>query len=205
LPTASSTGTADTRPSQKWRRIALILAGVTALLLVAGLVAFCFPRQCLCVDSGEVKADAIVLLGGGAGERPTRAAELFRAGVANTILVSGAGDTDDNRRLLVKRGVPAGAIRMERESRTTRENALLSIRLLRSLGAKRVVIVTSWYHSRRALKCFEHYAPDMEFYSRPSYFAYEQSEWSRERTGRRIRIEYLKIIGYWFRYGIAPL
>ena len=40
------------------------------------------------------------------------------------------------------------------------------------MGAQRVIIVTSWYHSRRALACFEHYAPDMKFYSRPSYFGY---------------------------------
>ena len=63
------------------------------------MAAFIFPQEILCVDSGDVQADVIVLLGGGAGERPTRAAELYHAGVAKRIVVSGAGDTDDNRRL----------------------------------------------------------------------------------------------------------
>jgi uncharacterized SAM-binding protein YcdF (DUF218 family) len=177
---------------------------VVALLALGVQLAFRYAPRFLCLDSGEVKADAIVLLGGGAGERPGRAAELFRSGVAKTIIVSGAGDTDDNRRLLVKRGVPATSIQMERDSKTTKENAEFSIPLLRQIGAKRVVIVTSWYHSRRSLKCFKHYARDIEFFSRPCYFAYERSAWSQERTARRIRMEYVKLIGYWFRYGIAP-
>jgi uncharacterized SAM-binding protein YcdF (DUF218 family) len=176
-----------------------------ALLSLLALTAFLFPQQILCVDSGDVQADAIVLLGGGAGERPTRAAELYHAGVAKKIIVSGAGDTDDNRRLLVHRGVPASAIQMERDSKTTKENAMFSIPLLRNLGAKRVIIVTSWYHSRRALRCFQHFGPDIQFYSRPSYFAYRRSDWSSERTARRIRIEYSKILWYWFRFGVWPL
>jgi len=184
--------------------VLLPLAGVGILLVVAGLVAFQFPQQLLCVDSGEVKADAIVLLGGGAGERPARAAELYHAGAGKMIIVSGAGDTEDNRRLLVKRGVPPGAIQMERDSKTTKENAQFSIPLLNRLGARRVVIVTSWYHSRRALNCFQHYAKDIQFYSRPSYFAYARADWLRERTNRRIRAEYWKLIGYWLRYGVWP-
>ena len=58
---------------------------------------------------------------------------------------------------------------------TTRENALLSIPLLRSHDDTRVIIVTSWYHSRRALNCFRHYAPDLHFYSRPSYSGFARS------------------------------
>jgi hypothetical protein len=55
--------------------------------------------------------------------------------------------------------------------------------LLRQMGAKRVIIVTSWYHSRRALACFEHYAPDIKFYSRPSYFGYVgKTEDGRQRA-----------------------
>ena len=177
------------------------------LIVLGGfaLVALRFPSQLLCLDTGPVvQADAIVLLGGGAGERPARAAELFRDGVAGSILVSGAGDANDNRRLLVKRGVPPSAIHMEPNSTTTKQNAQFSIPLLRQIGAKRVVIVTSWYHSRRALRCFEHYGKDIQFFSRPSYFAYAHTEWSRERTNRRIRLEYLKLIGYWIRYGVCP-
>jgi uncharacterized SAM-binding protein YcdF (DUF218 family) len=187
----------------KWV-IRLSVALLAAVLLLA-LVAFIFPQEILCVDSGDVHADVIVLLGGGAGERPNRVAELYRAGVAKTILVSGAGDTDDNRRLLVHRGVPASAIQMERDSKTTKENAVFSMPLLDNLGAKRVIIVTSWYHSRRALRCFQHYGPDIQFFSRPSYYAYHRNEWSNERTARRIRAEYTKMFWYCIRFGVWPV
>src|ERR1035437_1982411 len=84
--------------------------GLLALLLSA---AFCFPQQVLCVDSGDVQADVFVVLGGGSYERPTRAAELFLAGSAPRIIVSGAGDAAENQRLLLSKGVPVAAIELE--------------------------------------------------------------------------------------------
>lgn len=181
----------------------LLLFGALPVVVVC-LAAFLFPRQVLVIDDGRTQADAIVLLGGGSGERPTRAAELFRSGIAPRIVVSGAGDAAGNRLLLINRGVPASAIQLETDSKTTRENAQFSIPLLRAAGAKRVVLVTSWYHSRRALKCFRHYGPDITFYSCPSYYGFGRADWSREHLRRRIHAEYIKTLGYWVCYGVCP-
>ncbi|HTL16664.1 MAG TPA: YdcF family protein [Patescibacteria group bacterium] len=181
----------------------LIAAVAVVILLLIG-AALLLPHQVLVIDDGQVHADAIVLLGGGAGERPARVAELFRDGAAPKVLVSGAGDADGNRLLLMHRGVPSGAISLEPDSRTTRENALLSIPLLRAMGARKIIIVTSWYHSRRSLKCFRHYAPDLVFYSCPSYHGFNRSDWSQEHLRRRIRAEYTKLAGYWLLYGVCP-
>ena len=188
--------------AKKLRKVALGL-GIALLLLLTAL--WLFPEQVLVVDDGNVKADVIVLLGGGSGERPTRAAELFRSNAAPRILISGAGDTDGNRLLLMHRGVPASAISLEPNSRTTKENALLSIPVLRASGAKRVILVTTWYHSRRALKCFRHYAPDLTFFSCPSYYGFARSDWSHDHLRRRINAEYTKTVGYWLCYGVCPL
>lgn len=174
------------------------------LLAAAGVVGWLFPLQILYLDSGDVRADVLVVLGGGAQERPARAAELFRSGAAPRIIVSGAGDCTNNLLILMAAGVPGRAIELEGRSETTRENAAFSIALLRAAGAKSAIIVTSWYHSRRALACFEHYAPDIKFYSRPSRNAYPRSEWSHAGLWHYIRAEYLKIPGYWLRYGICP-
>jgi uncharacterized SAM-binding protein YcdF (DUF218 family) len=187
---------------RKWILRGALVLGVLFLALVAA--AFFFPKIFLCVDSGPVKADVIVLLGGGLGERPERAAELFKERAAPRIIVSGLGDCEINRRLLLKAGVPDGAVQLEGRSRTTKENAQFTIQLLREQGVRRVIIVTSWYHSRRALKTFQHFAPEMKFYSRPSYFAFARADWLRQKISRRIYLEFLKLPGYWIRYGVNP-
>lgn len=187
----------------RWFLRAGLLAAIT-VLLTAGTCYF-LPQQVLTVESGPVKADVIVVLGGDSRERPERAAELFKAGDAALIICTGAGDAVTSQASLTNAGVPLSAIRLEPCARTTQENARLSIPILRALGARRVIIVTSWYHSRRALACFEHYAPDLRFYSRPSYYGYPKTEWNHDGIGGYIQAEYRKIFGYWVCYGVCPL
>ena len=187
------------------KRCLQILSGLAGLLLILAVAAFVFPQQFLCVDSGNVAGEALVVLGGGSYERPVRAAELFRAHAAPRIVVTGEGDFETNRRLLEQAGVPKGAIILEPKAKTTRENALDTIPILREQGVKDVILVTSWYHSRRALRCFRHYAPDIKFYSRPAYFAFSRSEWRRQGMCRYIQAEYAKLIAYWLRYGVSPI
>jgi uncharacterized SAM-binding protein YcdF (DUF218 family) len=189
-----------------WRAFGFLAA--VAILL--GLTVFLFPKQVLTVDSGPVKADVLVVLGG-TPDRAVRAAELFKQGEAPRILVSGGGDSASNKKLLERNGVTNTVIIMEDKSRTTRENAEYSIPLLRQLGAHRVIIVTTWYHSRRAVACFEHFAPDITFYSNPSYFGYggkagdekRKADWKRAR--RYADSEYFKLLGYWVCYGVCPI
>jgi uncharacterized SAM-binding protein YcdF (DUF218 family) len=221
-------------PKRFWRRwgVKLLLGGVT-LLIVAAALAYCFPQQVLTVDSGPVTADVMVVLGGGATERPQRAAALFQQGEAPLIICSGSGDAPTYKDVLIQNGVPAPDVLVETNSRTTRENAEFTIPLLHALGTHRVIIVTSWFHSRRALACFEHYAPDLTFYSRPSYEGYRSrpdgegqtmeggsnvsvsvfqlsafkakqlADW-REVQGY-VKSEYWKLLGYWVCYGVWPI
>jgi uncharacterized SAM-binding protein YcdF (DUF218 family) len=180
-----------------------VLALFAAFLLLAG-VAILFPQNFLCMDSGAVKADVIVVLGGGPHEqRAERAAELFKENFAPRIIVSGAGDEPIHRQILIQSGVPAVAIQIEDKSTTTRENAEFTIKLLRAEKIRSAILVTSWYHSRRALKIFERFAPEIKFYSRPSYFAFGREDWSRVMA-KRIYLEYMKLPGYWVRYGVCP-
>jgi uncharacterized SAM-binding protein YcdF (DUF218 family) len=190
-----------------WRLIKKILKTAivfTVLVTAVAVFAWFYPEKFLCVDSGKVSADVIVVLGGGSHERPERAAELFKAHAAPRILVTGEGDDGINRQLLISNGVPASAIEVESKSMTTRENAEFSIKLLRAEKIHSAILVTSWYHSRRALKTFEHYAPEIRFYSRPSYFAFARDDWKKLGINKRMRLEFLKLPGYWIRYGVTP-
>lgn len=187
------------------RTVLKILFAAILLPVLLALATFFFPKQVLTVDSGPVKADALVVLGGAGAERPERAAELFKQGEAPRILVSGNGDCEWIKQYLEAKEVPRAAITLESRSHTTRENAEFSIPLLRQMGAHRVIIVTSWFHSRRALMCFEHYAPDLTFYSRPSYLGYSEASWNQKGTGGGFKSEYLKLLGYWVCYGVCPI
>lgn len=103
----------------------------TFIVVVSGLGIFAWLKgQTLLRGAADIwiisdavtPADAAVVLGGGFGDRAFVAAELFRKGLVNKVLVSqveedraaaiGAvqGDRESTRQLLLKLGVPATAI-----------------------------------------------------------------------------------------------
>ena len=115
------------------------------------------------------QADAIVVLGGGLGS-PTRqtvypelypgadrgwqAARCFHAGKAPVILFSGVSEGPGMRQFLNDLGVPPGKILLEAESRNTFENGVFTREKLKALKAKKVILVTSAWHLRRAVMTF---------------------------------------------------
>ena len=185
-----------------WFRLVIGLAVFGAALCVAALF---FARTFLRTENVQGKADVIVILGGETVHRWGRALELYKQGVAPQMIVAGQGDCDEVRRALVREGVPNDAITLECQSRSTRENALFTVPLLRARSCRRVIIVTSWFHSRRALHCFQHYAPEIEFVSLPTTADLPKSHWPDKYERRSVLIEYAKVLYYWLRYGIAPV
>lgn len=146
-------------------------------------------------------ASMIVVLGGDSGERVFHAAELYARGLAPKVLVTGNGDCQRSRRRLILAGVPEDAITTECESGNTAENAKFSIPLLRANKATKALIVTNWWHSARAVRCFEYYAPDIQFISVPaSNGDGEPSANAAEAVV--IMQEYAKRAYYAFAYGI---
>ena len=116
-------------------------------------------------------ADAIVVLGGGmnasrvlrdrpdmnsAADRLWLAARLFKAGKAPYVVPTGFWEDLASVPLLLDLGVPGSAIRVEAASRNTDENARYTTALLqRQLIGRRVLLVTSAWHMRRAQLLFE--------------------------------------------------
>ena len=114
-------------------------------------------------------ADAIVVLGAGLGpggtltpileERVAAAAELVRAGMGRYVVATGGITRKDARAEadalaegLRAAGVPD--VLVERESRTTAENARFTARMLAPLGVRTVWLVTQPFHGRRAALLF---------------------------------------------------
>ena len=42
------------------------------------------------------------------------------------------------------------------------------------------------------------------FGRRPAYFAFARDDWKKRGINRRMRLEFLKLPGYWIRYGVNP-
>lgn len=177
------------------------------LALILGLVAWYYPEKFLTVDDGSVTADVLIVVGGGSSqhERAVKAAQLFKQHAAPRIIVTGEGDDQINRHILIANGVPDRCIEVESKSTTTRENALFTGKLLRTEKVRTAIVVTSWYHARRAEMTFAHFVPDVKFFSRPSYYGFDREDWKKSNVNKRMRLEFLKLPGYWIRYGVNPV
>ena len=164
---------------------ALVLVSLAALWLLAtpavsDALRYSLEKRFPPLEISEIpRADAIVALGGGmvppnsrnpypdlgsAGDRYWHAGRLWRAGKAPEIVVSGGAlpwrdargsEAEAAVRLLTDLGVPADRILLESVSLDTRQNAQMSEAVLRTRGARRVLLVTSALHMRRALARFE--------------------------------------------------
>ncbi|MFW2437941.1 MAG: YdcF family protein, partial [Arenicellales bacterium] len=120
-------------------------------------------------------ANAIVVLGGftnatghgvrlvelnDAVDRLFHGMRLYRAGKApRVILVGGAAaghspEADFMADLLSEFTIPRGNMLLENQSRNTRENGVNSVKIMQENGIKKILLVTSAYHMRRAKGVF---------------------------------------------------
>ncbi len=184
----------------KVRLVLVWLALSSGVLFIAALALYRSAPGLLTVDSGPCRAGALVVLGGDSYGRPLRAAELFRSNAAPVVVASGDGDCEEMVRALKQHGVPETAIWREDKSGNTKQNAEFTVALLRRAQVTNAIVVTSWYHSRRALRAFRRAAPEMQFYSRPSYWGVERSMWAQHGIGAHVRAEYVKLAWYFLKY-----
>lgn len=192
----------ETPPSRRRRLVAVAL--VLALPLLGGcllwrpLLGAIPPRLEERQEPGV--ADALVVLAGDhSGARVEAAAALFQAGCVPTgpFVVSGGpiyGEltwAELMRDQAVRLGVPRERIVLQGRSRTTTEDALLSAPLLQ--GARRVVLVTSPSHSRRAAGEFRRaLGPGVLVLSCPSRDAVPAEWWTDPVATRAVVTELLK-------------
>jgi uncharacterized SAM-binding protein YcdF (DUF218 family) len=120
------------------------------------------------VSDAPQHSDAIVILGDDnyEADRAARAAELYRAGWAPRIVASGrylrpyAGIAELMEHDLTDRGVPRNAVvRFAHRASDTREEAAALAPFLAQHGWKKILVVTSTYHTRRSRFIFERTLP----------------------------------------------
>lgn len=162
-----------TRPSNKFRNGRKSEAGgiffrlLFLLFFIALLCALYMARHPLLrlagslwiVDEEPENSDVIVMLGDDnvRADRAARAAELFKSGFAPRVVASGrflrpyASIAELEQHDLTDRGVPAAAVvRLAHGASNTLDESVDISQLLASHGWKRVILVTSNYHTRRS-------------------------------------------------------
>jgi uncharacterized SAM-binding protein YcdF (DUF218 family) len=187
---------------KRWPRLVVVSILLCCLATVAVVAGLYWSDPLLTIEHQPTNADTIVLLGGEPTYRPPRALELYKQHLASKIIVSGDGDGHEAKRWLAAKNVPEIFIRTETKSENTKQNADLTIPMLRVQSARRVIIVTSWFHSRRALACFKKGAPEIQFISLPTIEDRPKPHWPNKYERKMVLLEYLKLAWYWVRYGV---
>ncbi|HKS83404.1 MAG TPA: YdcF family protein [Candidatus Acidoferrales bacterium] len=149
------------------------------------------------VDDAPQHSDAIIMLGDDnfKGDRAAHAAELFKAGWAPKVVASGralrpyAGIAELEAHDLAADGVPENAIiRYSHSASDTHEECVFIGQLVAQKNWKRVIIVTSTYHTRRSRYICERTMPPGTILrmsaARDSDF--DPENWWRTRKGLRL-------------------
>jgi uncharacterized SAM-binding protein YcdF (DUF218 family) len=197
----------------KWRlKVALLTAVMVGLALLA--LPSSWILSGLTVHDALIQSDAIVLLAGEYQERAPAAAMLYRDGYAPSVVLTNDGifsswSNKYGRNLyqvewateeLIKLGVPRDKIiQLPFYGSSTLFDALAVKRHLFKSGQKKIILVTSDYHTRRTLWTFKQvlkeYPTQITVYPARSFGANPKS----------LAVECVKFAFYLTKYGVLGL
>jgi uncharacterized SAM-binding protein YcdF (DUF218 family) len=194
------------------RRIALGFLVVSAVLIL--LIAL--NHQAIFRAAGEYlvesdpleKADAVLVLAGDyRGERVRYAAELIRSGYAPVALISGSfeifgvNEADLAIQFAVQRGAPASYFApVYVTALSTVEEAKAILPELRKRGIRKLLLLTSNYHTRRAASTFRRAlgpAVEIRAVAAPDPFFQPDSWWHNREGQKTLFYEYSKTLANW--------
>ena len=198
------------------RLVATVVSLLIAYLLIFQTTFVWWAAEPLSISQPPRSADAIVVFAGGAGEsgqagggyqeRVKRAVDLYAGGYANRMIFSTGfvfafTEGEVMRSLAEANGVPPEAIILETTARSTFENVARSREILLEKGWRRVLLVSSPYHMRRAMLTWRAVAPEIDVVATPvpnsQFYAHERGP-SLEQI-RGLLQEYVAIAWYWWR------
>ncbi len=200
----------------------MVKAAVAALLL--WLLVFYTPfvwmiAEPLKIAEAPVKADCIIVFGGGVGEsgkagqgyeeRVGYAVDLYKRGYADHLIFSSGYQYHFNETLLMKAlavalGVPEKAIILEARAANTYENVKFTKAILDKEGWKKALVVSSPYNMRRASLVFDRLGKDITVVYTPllnsTFYLHAKAGLFNRRTSvrqiRGIMHEYMGILYY---------
>ncbi len=179
--------------SRKYRCI-LAASGVVGIFLIWCVFFSSWPDPRPALLTWE--PDVIVILGGGDDDRARQGKRLADEFPEVKVVVTGDGGMIRNG--LRNAGLSESRMEMEPDAESTYENSDFTAPILERLGAKRVVLVTNWFHAPRSLAVFRKGQPQKEFAVSFEPKPEPLTPWDRGAQRR----ERLAAVFYLFRYGV---
>ncbi len=167
----------------------------------------------------EVKVDAAFILSGNAYERSRKGIELIKEGYTPLLIATGEGVNDNlkavgmdipdaklGQEALLRLGADSSAVRMLRAGTSTFEESEAILGYAQELGFKRVIIVSSKFHTRRIRKVFRKkfkQAGIDVFIVGAEPLEYKIDEWWNSEMGMIfVNNEYMKLLYYAWKYPV---
>jgi uncharacterized SAM-binding protein YcdF (DUF218 family) len=184
---------------------------VLVVIVVVGLGFASQAARFLVVDEPK-PSDAIIALAGETKVRPARALELLRQGVAPRLVLDAERRdliydqrlTDIAQRYVNTLGEGSRVAVCPIDGFSTFSEADDANRCLQSLGAHRVLIVTSEFHTRRARMIFEHRLPQYQFSvaaaRNPAQYGeawWTNREWAKVTVDEWAKIVWWELVDRW--------
>ncbi len=194
------------RPPSRARRWLFVLAVVIIAVLFRSQLLAALGGYLVRTDAPQKADAALVLAGDGWGNRILTAAQLVRDGYVPKVLVSGPDGTyglhesDLAIPFAVKHGYPESYfVHVDHEARSTQAEAAAVMPEIRREGIRRMLLVTSNFHTRRAGRIFRELAPDVTIVvvGAPDQY-YTPDGWWHNREGQKTFVtEWEKTIANW--------
>lgn len=188
------------------RQVPAGLLALSAAILVAAVYLGGIAAAKALLDSEETipHADVMIVLGGDGPSRAAHAADLWLEGRAHRIIVSGSGDCTYIAGAMIAKAVSPYVITIECRSGSTWQNAEFSAAILSRMKPETAIVVTNYFHERRALLSFRHFCPGVTF-APASVPPVSFRETVFGVYGRAITKEYLKLAVYAVRARLASI
>ena len=187
-----------------WAKLLLFICACLFILFILGPTYLRFLGKSLVEESPEPPpVSLIIVLSGGQGHRVEKAVELYKKGLAKTLLMTGGPIFHTSHAQMMKEfaqtmGVPSRDILVEPLSKSTYENATFTLKMIEHLGVTSAIVVTSKFHTKRASNVFRKVFPSrLKLHSVGSNDGIDYEAWWKDYENREaVLIELAKRVFY---------
>lgn len=177
----------------------ILISLIAAVIILTAILAESFFHTY--TDNPE-NSDAIVILGGGDQGRVKKAADLYKAGYAEKVIITPVGErytTEELVSIIRHYGINEKDILIDTKSNSTYTNAQRTIEIMNDNEFESALIVTNDYHIKRAKLIFDRLSDDNQTFNYIAATNLEGQKWyERDDMFSHWIGEFVKNWGYRF-------